>query len=165
MSGTATGGPDGCGTGQLGFFSHRDEIPPTLHFGGATIEFTTVEVALRNGTYGADDVIPGGVGLSEDEIAVKVSPGTHVLLSGAGLTLTGVQANVVSWQSVSFEAGLGSSAESAVDLVWRLRSDGRISISAPTEPGDYMVYLGVGWQSTCTEGGGVAYSRIKVVAP
>lgn len=160
MSGTA--GP-GCGTGQLGFFTHRDEIPPTIHFGGATIEFATAFVGLRNGTYNADDVIPAGLGLTPGEIAVKVAPGTHILLRGEGLTLTKVSVSGVPWSTVDFSGGLGWSDATQSPLATRVRSDGSISVSAPDQQGDYMVFFGPRWRSACLQGDGAAYSRIKVV--
>jgi hypothetical protein len=159
-----TAGP-GCGTGRAGLLAHRVEVPDVLHFGGATIEFTTAEIALRNGTYGADDVIPAGVGLTPTEIAVKVAPGTHILLRGDGLVLTESLVRVVPWSTVTFDGGLGFSPAKPVDLPGRLRSDGSISVSAPLDPGDYMVEFGPRWLSDCLKGDGSAYSRIKVVAP
>jgi len=159
-----TAGPD-CGTGLAGLLAHRDEVPAVLHFGGATIEFTTVLLALRNGTYGADDSIPAGVGLTSKEIAVKVAPGTHVLLRGDGLVLMQSLVRVVPWSTVSFEGGLGASSATPVDLQTRLRTDGSISVSAPREVGDYMVQFGPRFHSACLEGDGSAYGRIKIVAP
>ena len=162
LSGTT--GP-GCGSGAKGFFAHRGELPDALHFGGATIEFTTAGIGLRNGSYGADDAIPGGIGLSPNEIAVKVNPSTHILLRGDGMTLTQVQASVVPWSSVSFRDGLGTSGASSTELDWRPRADGSISVSAPVEPGDYEVEFLPRWHTTCLEGDGTAYGRIKVVSP
>jgi hypothetical protein len=159
-----TAGP-GCGTGLAGLLAHRDEVPPALHFGGATIEFTTALLALRNGTYRADDSIPAGVGLTPDEIAVKVAPGTHILLRGDGLVLTQSLVRVVPWSTVSFDGGLGASPATPVDLPTRLRADGSISVPAPHEVGDYMVQFGPRFKSECLEGDGSAYSRIKIVAP
>jgi hypothetical protein len=161
---TGTAGP-GCGTGAKGFFAHRGELPDVLHFGGATIEFTTAGIGLRNGTYMADDAIPAGVGLDSDEIAVRVTPGTHIILRGDGMTLTEAQVSQVSWATVSFEGGLGSSSAEPTKLTWRSRADGSISVSAPNEVGDYMVEFGPRWHTACLVGDGSAYSRIKVVAP
>jgi hypothetical protein len=159
-----TAGP-GCGTGRAGLLAHRDEVPGVLHFGGATIDFTTALMSLRNGTYDAGDSIPGGLGLTPDEIAVKVGPAAHIILRGDGLTLASTEARVVPWSTVIFRDGLGSSAASPAELPVRLRSDGSISVSAPVEPGDYMVEFGPRWHSACVQGDGSAYSRIKVVAP
>jgi hypothetical protein len=159
-----TAGP-GCGTGQAGLFAHRAEVPAGLHFGGATIEFTTAHLALRNGTYGADDAIPAGIGLTPDEIGVKVAPGTHVLLRGDRLVLTKSVARVVPWSTVTFQAGLGASAATPVDLPTRVRTDGSISVSAPLEAGDYMVEFMPQFHSDCLEGDGSAYGRIKIVVP
>jgi hypothetical protein len=159
-----TAGP-GCGTGLAGLLAHRDEVPAVLHFGNATIEFTTAFLALRNGTYAADDSIPAGVGLTPDEIAVKVAPGTHILLRGDGLVLTQSLVRVVPWSTVSFNGGLGASPAMPVDLPTRLRTDGSISVSAPLEVGDYMVQFGPRFHSECLEGDGSAYSRIKIVGP
>jgi hypothetical protein len=159
-----TAGP-GCGTGRAGLIAHNDEVPAVLHFGGATIEFTTAFLALRNGTYGADDSIPAGVGLTASEIAVKVAPGTHILLRGDGLVLTKSVVRVVPWSTVSFDGGLGASPATPVDLPARLRTDGSISVSAPLEVGDYMVEFFPRFHSECLEGDGSAYSRIKIVAP
>jgi hypothetical protein len=158
---TGTAGP-GCGTGQLGFFTHRDELPDTIHFGGATIELTTALIGLRNGSYTADDAIPAGIGLSPTELAVRVDPGTHVILRGDGMVLTGVSPTVVPWDTVDFVDGLGSSSASPTELTRRLRPDGSISVSAPSAPGDYMIEFGLRWHTTCLVGDGVAYSRIKV---
>jgi hypothetical protein len=159
-----TAGP-GCGTGRAGLIAHNDEVPAVLHFGGATIEFTTAFLALRNGTYGADDSIPAGVGLTASEIAVKVAPGTHILLRGDGLVLTKSVVRVVPWSTVSFDGGLGASPATPVDLPARLRTDGSISVSAPLEVGDYMVEFFPRFHSECLEGDGSAYSRIRIVAP
>jgi hypothetical protein len=159
-----TAGP-GCGTGRAGLIAHNDEVPAVLHFGGATIEFTTAFLALRNGTYGADDAIPAGVGLTASEIAVKVAPGTHILLRGDGLVLTKSVVRVVPWSTVSFDGGLGASPATPVDLPARLRTDGSISVSAPLEVGDYMVEFFPRFHSECLEGDGSAYSRIRIVAP
>lgn len=155
-----TAGP-GCGTGAKGFFAHRDEVPETLRFGGATIEFTGAGYALRNGTYQGDDAIPGGIGLSPKEIAVVVGPGDHILLRAPGLTLTDARAGSVAWSTVSFEGGLAS-VTGTTQLPRRLRGDGSISISAPTKVGDFAIEFGVNWHGTCLEGDGIAYSRIKV---
>lgn len=156
-----TAGP-GCGTGLAGFNAHSDELPPVLHFGGATIEFTTAGIGLRNGTFGADDVIPAGIGLSPNEIAVRVDPGTHIILRGAGMTITSLNVSVVPWSTVHFEGGLGSSAAKPIALDWRLRADGSISVSAPVPSGDYMVEFLPLWHTDCLAGDGVAYGRIKV---
>ena len=156
-----TAGP-GCGTGPAGLFAHRDEIPDTLHFGGATPQFTTAVIAMRNGTYVAEDAIPAGIGLAPDELAVRVDPGTHIILRGDGMTIRSVSASSVPWSTVIFVGGLGSSAATPEGLVWRLRSDGSISVRAPTKPGDYMVELIPRWQTACLQGDGAAYGRIKV---
>lgn len=156
-----TAGP-GCGTGRAGLFAHNDEVPATLRFGGATIEFINTSVSMRNGTYDASDSIPGGIGLTPDEIAVVVGPGDRIILRATGLTLGAVQARVVLWRNVDFEAGMASLRGDPVELGWRRRSDGSLSISAPAAIGDYAVELSPGWTGTCIEGGGVAYSRIKV---
>ena len=161
-SGSATGGPDGCGTGDAGFFAHRREVPKEMHFGGATLEFTTAAIGLRNGTYQADDAIPGGIGLESDEIAVRVDPGTHIILRGTDLTLPQLSARAWAWATVDFSGGLASFRQDAASLEWRLRTDGSISISAPDAPGDYAVELLPIWRSACLQGDGTAYGRIKV---
>jgi hypothetical protein len=160
---TGTAGP-GCGTGAKGFFAHRSEVPDVLHFGGATIEFATALIGLRNGTYTGDDAIPAGLGLTPDEIAVKVTPGTHIILRGDGMTITKPDVRVVPWATVEFSGGLGSSAAAPTELAWRLRADGSISVSAPSGTGDYLVEFGPRWHTECLVGDGSAYSRIKVVA-
>lgn len=160
-SGSATGGPDGCGTGSAGFFAHRDEVPAAFHFGGATIEFTTAAIGLRNDTYQADDAIPGGIGLTADEIAVRVDPGTHILLRADGVSIVDLTARVVPWATVSFEGGLADVGEGTA-LAWRTRADGSASISAPTTPGDWAVEFFPRWQAACVQGDGVAYGRVKV---
>jgi hypothetical protein len=151
-----------CGDGQAALLDHRSEVPADLHFGGATLEFTTAGIRLRNGSYGADDAIPGGLGLDRDEIAVRVDPGTHIVLRGTGLTLRDLTAGSHSWAAVDFSAGLAAFPDDPVGLDWRLRADGSISVSAPLAPGDYAVELFPRWQSACLEGDGTAYGRIKV---
>ena len=154
--------PADCGTGKDAFFALRDQVPAQLQFGGATLEFTTAMIGMRDGSYTADDAIPGGVGLSPNEIAVRVDPATHVILRGSGTSLTDLSAAVVAWSSVVFEGGLGSSGDMASPLGWSFRSGGTISVTAPSEPGDYMVTFDVHWFTHCLVGDGVAYGRIKV---
>jgi hypothetical protein len=156
-----TVGP-GCGTGQAGLDAHRDEIPADLQFGGAGYAFTTASLSLRNGTIDTGDSIPGGIGLTANEMAVVVSPGAHIILRGTGLRLTEATIGVVPWSMVSFEGGLPSFQGPRTGLAMRLRADGSISVSAPAEPGDYAVEFVPRWTSECLEGDGTAYGRIKV---
>ena len=93
---------------------------------------------------------------------MRVDPGTHIILRATGATLTSLDVRVVPWSTVSFEGGLGASSAAPVDLVWRLRADGSISVSAPLTSGEYMVDFHPLWQTTCLRGDGSAYSRIKV---
>ncbi len=153
----------GCGIGMAALLADLREIPASLHFGGATIEFRTASVGMRDGSYVADTTIPAGIGLSPSEIAVVVGPGAGIVLRGAGLILIRVDAQVVPWSTVIFSGDLGGSSATPVDLPWRLRSDGSISVSAPMAPGDYMVSFHPLWRSACLEGDGSAYSRIKVL--
>jgi hypothetical protein len=152
----------GCGTGRAGLFAHNDEVPDTIRFGGATLEYTSVSVSMRNGTYDASDSVPGGLGLTPDEIAVVVGPSDHILLRAPGLTLTATSAQYVRWSTVRFDGGLAFSPAEAVDLPWRVRPDGSLSVSAPSKVGDYEVEFGPGWIGTCIAGSGLAYGRIKV---
>lgn len=159
MEGTA--GP-GCGTGQKGFFTHRDEIEHVLTLSGAPIELTTASVGLRNGTYAADDAIPGYLGLSADETAVKVAPRGKVVLAGKGMTLTGLTVGTVPWATVDFATDLPFTTATAKAAAWRLRADGSIAITAPAAPGDYMLDMTVLWQTECLKGDGTVYGRIVV---
>jgi hypothetical protein len=156
-----TAGP-GCGTGRAGLFAHNDEVPDTIRFGGATLEYTSLSVSLRNGTYDASDSVPGGLGLTPDEIAVVVGPGDHILLRATGRTLTATSAQYVRWSTVQFDGELAFSAAARGDLPWRVRSDGSLSVSAPSKVGDYEVEFGPRWIGTCIEGSGLAYGRVKV---
>jgi hypothetical protein len=142
--------------------AHRDEVPATLHFGGARIEFTTAEIGLRNQTYVAGDSIPGGIGLTADELAVRVDPGTHIVLRGDEVTIRDLGARFSPWREVSFEDGLASLGGKSVGLEWRVRPDGSVSVSAPATPGDWAVELAPLWRTACLEGDGVTYGRIKV---
>jgi hypothetical protein len=151
----------GCGTGRAGLFAHNGEVPETLHFGFATIEYTSISVSMRDGSYDASDSVPGGIGLTPDESAVVVAPGAHIILRADGLTLTGTVARVVPWSTVTFD-DLASSPATPEDLPWRLRTDGSISVSAPIVVGDYEVEFFPAWVGTCIAGSGAAYSRIKV---
>ncbi|MEA2519284.1 MAG: hypothetical protein QOF49_1364 [Chloroflexota bacterium] len=158
---SGTAGP-GCGTGQAGVLAHNGEIPAMLRFGAATIEFTNISVSMHDRTYDASDSIPGGLGLTANEIAVVVRRGDRIVLRADGVILTATQARAVPWRNVDFEGGLASLRGDPVELAWRRRADGSLSISAPDETGDFAVELSPGWTGRCIEGGGVAYSRIKV---
>lgn len=162
---TATPRPSpipGCGTGDAGFIAHHLEAPTTLQFGGATIEFTGAGTYMRDGSGGGDDVIPGGIGLTPNEIAVVVGPGGHIILRAASAALLDTTTRAVPWSKVSFEGGLASLAGDQILLDWRVRTDGSLSISAPSTVGDWAVELLPHWQGMCLYGDGTAYARIKV---
>jgi hypothetical protein len=152
----------GCGTGEAGFIAHAPEIPQTLHFGGATIEYTSAGVGMRDGSWPVDDVIPGGVGLTADEIAVVVGPGDHIILRAPNAALVDTTAAAVSWSSVKFENGLADLRGLRTALPWRVRADGSLSVSAPDQVGDWAVEFLPQWQGDCLKGNGTAYARIKV---
>ena len=60
-------------------------------------------VAMRNGTYRRDDSVPGGLGLTPDELAVVVDPGDHILLRAKGADADRhLDAGVVPWATVDF---------------------------------------------------------------
>jgi hypothetical protein len=155
----------GCPTGENWLSASPDRVPQTLGFGHATIEFTPAGVGLLDGAHFVDDAIPGGVGLSPKESAVVVAPGDHVILRAAGLTLSHVNPGVGPWSDVSFEGGLANLPTDLAPLQWRYRPDGSISISSPTEPGDYAVAFNPRWFGSCLQGDGTAYGRLKVVTP
>jgi hypothetical protein len=152
----------GCGTGEAGFAAHASEIPHTLRFGGATIEYASAGVGMRDGSWPVDDVIPGGVGLTRDEIAVVVGPGDHILLRGSNIVIENTQASASAWSMVTFSADLANLGGPETTLDWRVRSDGSLSISAPTTIGDWAVEFLPQWQGDCLQGNGTAYARIKV---
>ena len=152
----------GCGTGASGFAAHGSEIPKTLAFGHATIEFTTAGTGMRDGSYDVDDAIPGGVGLTANEIAVVVGPGDHIILRATGLTLLDTSAAASPWSQVTFDGGLASLGGAKTVLPWRVRADGSLSISAPDTVGDWAVEFFPHWQGDCLKGDGTAYARIKV---
>lgn len=158
---TGTAGP-GCGTGQKGFFAHRDEIQEVLTLDGAPIELATAAVGLRNGTYDADDAIPGYLGLTKDEAAVSKERGGKLVLAGKGMTLTKLTVGTVPWSSVDFSQDLPSTTVEPTALTWRLVSKGRIVIIAPTRRGDYLLDMTVRWQTGCLQGDGTVYGRIVV---
>lgn len=150
-----------CGTGEAGYTAAH-ETPQTLQFGGATIEFTGAGVGMLDGSWNADDVIPGGIGLTRNEIAVAVGPGDHIILRAKGLTLLGTSAAASSWAMVSFGSGLANLAGAKTTLPWRFRPDGSLSISAPEQAGDWAIEFVPNWEGACTHGDGTAYARIKV---
>jgi hypothetical protein len=152
----------GCGTGETGFVAHRSEIPKTLAFGHATIEFTSAGVSMRDGSHDADDVIPGGVGLTADEIAVVVAPGDHVILRATARTLVATTAVASPWSDVSFAGGLAGIGGPATTLAIRARADGSLSVSAPSKVGDWAITFYPRWHGDCLQGDGTAYARIKV---
>jgi hypothetical protein len=120
-------------------------------------------MAMRDGTYVADDAIPAFIGLSRDERVVSISRGgTARLVGGPGMTLTGATARLYQWTDLSFRSGelpevkgpaTGGSA----------RPDGRggLLLTAPP-PGEYAVELGIRWTTACLQGDGVAYARVTV---
>jgi hypothetical protein len=153
----------GCGTGEGAFRELAPAISRVLRFGGAPIELTTAAVAMRDGSYVADDAIPGFLGLAADEHAVAASPHGTVRLSGqSGMRLTGAQVGVYRWRDISFRANSlpdvsgGPTGGSA-------KSDGKggILVAAPPR-GEYALELTVQWTTDCLQGDGVAYARVVV---
>jgi hypothetical protein len=159
MSGTA--GP-GCGTGQKGFFAHRDEIQHVLTLGGAPIELTTAAVGLRNGTFDADDAIPGYLGLTDDETAVKVAPAGKVVLAAKGMTLTGLTVGAVPWSTVDFSQELPFTTAKPETVSSKLLTNGTVAVFVPSEVGEYLLDMVVLWQTKCVHGDGTVYGRIVV---
>jgi hypothetical protein len=117
---------------------------------------------MRDGSWPVDDVIPGGVGLTADEIAVVVGPGDHIILRAPNAALVDTTAAAVSWSSVKFENGLADLRGLRTALPWRVRADGSLSVSAPDQVGDWAVEFLPQWQGDCLKGNGTAYARIKV---
>ena len=117
---------------------------------------------MRDGSYVADDVIPGGIGLSRNEIAVVVGPGEHIILRGAGVALVDAHGAASPWSQVVFENGVADPRGPAVVLSERIRGDGSLSISAPNQVGDWAVSFLPYWRGPCELGDGTAYARIKV---
>jgi hypothetical protein len=152
----------GCGTGEAGYLASGPEAPATLQFGHATIEFTQAGSGMRDGSYNVDDAIPGGVGLTANEIAVVVGPGDHIVLRGTAITLVETTATASEWSMVTFSGGLANLGGPKTAVDWRVRSDGSLSISAPAQVGDWAVEFLPGWHGNCLKGDGTAYARIKV---
>lgn len=152
----------GCGTGEAGFLAHGREGPQTLRFGGATLEFTPAATGMRDGSYDVGDSIPGGVGLTADEIAVVVGPGDRIILRAIDLAILATEAGAVPWSNVTFSGGLADLAGPRTPLDWRVREDGSLSIASPDRIGDWAVEFIPRWQSDCVTGDGTAYGRIKV---
>ena len=158
---TGTAGP-GCGTGQKGFFVHRDQIQEFLTLDGTPIELTTAAVGLRNGSYDADDAIPRYVGLTRDEVAVKEAPAGKLVLAAKGMTLTQLTVGTVPWSTLDFSAELPTTTATPQPAMWHLATNGRIVILAPPDAGDYMLDMAVDWQTECLRGDGTAYARIAI---
>ena len=152
----------GCGSGETGFVAHRSEIPKTLAFGHATIEFTPAGVSMRDGSYDTGDSIPGGVGLTANESAVVVGAGDHIILRATGRTLVATTAAASPWSDVSFAGGLADIGGPATTLAVRVRADGSLSISAPSKVGDWAITFLPSWHGDCLVGNGTAYGRVKV---
>jgi len=157
---TGTEGP-GCGTGQKGFFAHRDQIQATLTLDGTPIELTPAHVAMRDGSYDADDAIPEFVGLTEDEAAVDEVREGKLVLVGKGMTLSDLTVGTVPWSTVDFSQEPSTSATPKT-ASWHVASNGRIVIIAPSRAGEYLLLMKVTWQTECLEGDGTAYGRIVV---
>lgn len=158
---TGTAGP-GCGTGQKGFFAHRDQIQATLTLDGKPIELTTAKVGMRDGSYDADDAIPGFVGLTKDEPAVDEVREGKLVLAGSGMTLTKLTVGTVPWSAVDFSQELASSRATPKPASWHVASNGRIVIIAPSRAGEYLLEMTVTWQTECLEGDGTVYGRVVV---
>jgi hypothetical protein len=158
---TGTAGP-GCGTGQKGFFAHRDEIQHLLSLDGTPIELTTAIVALRNGTHDTGDAIPGYLGLTSDEVAVREARGGKLVLAAKGMKLTGLTVGTVLWSTVDFSADLPSTTATPRAATWKLLTNGTIAITAPSKAGDYLLDMTVLWQTECLHGDGTVYGRIDI---
>jgi hypothetical protein len=159
MAGTA--GP-GCGTGQKGFFAHRDEIQQVLTLDGTPIQLTTAAVGLLNGTYDVDDAIPGYLGLSSDEVAVNEAPEGKLVLGAKGMKLTGLTVGSVPWSTVDFSQDLPFTTAKPDAVDWKLLTNGTIAVFAPGEAGEYLLDMTVLWQTECLHGDGTVYGRIVI---
>jgi hypothetical protein len=158
---TGTAGP-GCGTGEKGFTAHTDEVQHTLTLDGVPIELTTASIAMRDGSYDADDAIPAYVGLTSDEVPVEDMRAGKLVLAAKGMTLTGITVTTRPWSSMDFSTDLPSTTAKPRALTWRFVSNGRILIVAPSRAGDYMLDMTVLWQTECLHGDGTVYARINI---
>ena len=153
----------GCGTGETGFRDHTRKVDRMLSFGDAEIELTTAAMAMLDGSFWADDAIPGFIGLTEDERAVHVGAGDPVTLAGDGMSFRAVQVTLVRWSDVGFPAGgLPYDDGLGFEGTAEIGGDGSLAIIAPQQVGEYLVELVIGWRTDCLEGDGTAYGRIKV---
>jgi hypothetical protein len=159
--GTGTAGP-GCGTGQQGFAAHTDQIQHTLTLDGVPIELTTAAVAMRDGSYDADDTIPPYVGLTSDEAPVEDVPAGKLVLAAKGMTLTGLTVAQVPWSTMDFSSDPPSTTGKPRGLTWRFVSNGRILIVAPTRTGNFAFDMQVQWQTECLQGDGTVYARVNI---
>jgi hypothetical protein len=153
----------GCGTGESAFRDLATAVARILDFGDGQIELTTAGMHMRDGSYGADDAIPGFLGLTADEHAVHVRPGALVALQGDAMSFPTVRVTLVDWSRVRFPAdGMPDDGGARVQGSAVIAADGSTAIVAPHESGDYLVELGIEWRTTCLQGDGVAYGRITV---
>jgi hypothetical protein len=153
----------GCGTGESAFRDLATAVARTLDFGDGQIELTTAGMHMRDGSYGADDAIPGFVGLTADEHAVHVRPGALVAMRGDAMSFLVVRVTLVDWSHVRFPVdGMPDDGGAGVPGSSVIAADGSTAIVAPHQPGDYLVELGIEWWTTCLQGDGVAYGRITV---
>jgi hypothetical protein len=152
----------GCGTGESGFLAIDDKFDHLLTFGDSDIELTTAGIAMRDDSYVASDSIPGHVGLTKDERAVRVGPGERVRLVGDGMTFPEVIVAFASWSDVDFDTDPPTLAGTLTEGMAVVAANDTVAIVAPTAPGDYEVELSIHWQSRCVKGDGTAYGRLKV---
>ena len=153
----------GCGTGEAGFRTAAAVFDRKLRFGGTAIELVTAGMALRDGSWWADDAIPGFTTLSPVTAAIVGKAGAAITLSAApGMRLTGIQADVYRWAALDFTNGLANPSEAARSTRALLDGIGAASITAPAQPGDYALAFGVHWLTECLSGDGVAYARVVV---
>ena len=147
----------GCGTGESAFHQHTGEVNRLLTFGDADMELATAGIAMRDGSYRADDSIPYYVGLTKDEPRVRVGKGDRVSLVGDGMTFTDLAVAFAPWSDLGFETDPPSLVGSPTEGTTVIAADGTVTIVAPDAPGDYMVQLSVDWQTSCLKGDGSAY--------
>jgi hypothetical protein len=152
-----------CGTGEAAFKRAVRDVDNGLAFGGRPIEFTTAGITMRNGSYAADDSIPGFIGLTSDEVAVESGSGGSVRLNGPpNLTLIRADARSWPWSSIDFANGSGGRDEDARPVVATPNGARAILVHAPMDAGDYALEFHVTWMTACLEGDGVAYARLFV---
>ena len=117
---------------------------------------------MRDGSYDADDAIPGFVGLDEGRAGGRGGSRGQARARRNGDDADEADRRDGAWSTVDFSKELASSSATPKPASWHVASNGRIVILAPSKAGEYLLEMTVTWQTECLEGDGTVYGRVAV---